>query len=576
MPVLNVTSFWLFAIATSIFSALNERELRQRRADLQALVDVGARLDDVADAIRQAELVLEALVGRFGFERGVAARRVGPAGRRPRDARHGRGADDLERPRLDRQPRLGASRDPAGQAPRPDARPAPRDAHARRAERPRRADDRGRPDDRRHRRRAPRPAAARRRATGRGDAGPVRRDRRPEPAQCRAAPARPGPRRARLADRRGQPPHVPAGLERVLGQQAGRPSRGQGHRGPVPRPRRLQGRQRHARPRRGRRAPGRRDRADRGARPRRRPRRPARRRRVRGPDRGRAVAQPRPRRWPRAWSTSSGRRTSSATSTSWCPRRVGIASARDAIAGAADLVRNADVAMYMAKANGKSGFAVFDPGMHEAMRERHELSVDLQRAVDLDQLALMFQPIVDLRDRRAGRRRGARALAPPDARPDHARTASSRSPRRPARSCRSAAGSSARPASRPPTGWPTGHVAARDVRQRQRLGPRDPAARVRRRRQGRARRDRARADSGSSSRSPRPRSCEATPGDGRHPRGGPRDRRPHRHRRLRDRLLLAQPPAPVPGRRPQDRRASSSRTSTRRRSRPRWPARSSR
>src|SRR6185295_13230532 len=75
---------------------------------------------------------------------------------------------------------------------------------------------------------------------------------------------------------------------------------------------------------------------------------------------------------------------------------VGIASARDAIAGAADLVRNADVAMYMAKANGKSGFAIFDPGMHEAMRERHELSVDLQRAVDLDQLGVLYQPIVEL------------------------------------------------------------------------------------------------------------------------------------------------------------------------------------
>ena len=42
IPVLNVTAFWLFALATSIFSAMNERELRQRRADLQALVDVGA------------------------------------------------------------------------------------------------------------------------------------------------------------------------------------------------------------------------------------------------------------------------------------------------------------------------------------------------------------------------------------------------------------------------------------------------------------------------------------------------------------------------------------------------------
>ena len=126
MPVLNVTSFWLFAIATSIFSALNERELRQRRADLQALVDVGAKLDTVADAIRQAELVLEVARGTLRLRARRAARRVRPAGRRPRDARHGRGADDLERARLDRQPRLGAPRDPAGQAPRPDARPVPR------------------------------------------------------------------------------------------------------------------------------------------------------------------------------------------------------------------------------------------------------------------------------------------------------------------------------------------------------------------------------------------------------------------------------------------------------------------
>ncbi len=71
MPVLNVTSFWLFAIATSIFSAMNERELRQRRADLQALVDVGARLDDVADPVLQARVVLDGLAARFGFRRGV-------------------------------------------------------------------------------------------------------------------------------------------------------------------------------------------------------------------------------------------------------------------------------------------------------------------------------------------------------------------------------------------------------------------------------------------------------------------------------------------------------------------------
>jgi diguanylate cyclase (GGDEF)-like protein len=71
MPVLNVTSFWLFALATSVFSAMNERELRQRRADLQALVDVGARLDDVADPVLQARVVLDGISARFGFERGL-------------------------------------------------------------------------------------------------------------------------------------------------------------------------------------------------------------------------------------------------------------------------------------------------------------------------------------------------------------------------------------------------------------------------------------------------------------------------------------------------------------------------
>jgi GGDEF domain-containing protein len=52
---------------------------------------------------------------------------------------------------------------------------------------------------------------------------------------------------------------------------------------------------------------------------------------------------------------------------------IGIASAVEGNESAADLVRNADVAMYLAKANGKAGFAMFDPGMHAAIRERHEL-----------------------------------------------------------------------------------------------------------------------------------------------------------------------------------------------------------
>jgi diguanylate cyclase (GGDEF)-like protein len=71
MPVLNVTSFWLFALATSVFSAMNERELRQRRADLETLVELGARLDDVTDPVTQSRIVLDGLAQRFGFERGA-------------------------------------------------------------------------------------------------------------------------------------------------------------------------------------------------------------------------------------------------------------------------------------------------------------------------------------------------------------------------------------------------------------------------------------------------------------------------------------------------------------------------
>jgi diguanylate cyclase (GGDEF)-like protein len=74
---------------------------------------------------------------------------------------------------------------------------------------------------------------------------------------------------------------------------------------------------------------------------------------------------------------------------------IGIAGADDA-ESAADLARNADVAMYMVKAGGKGGVAVFDPGMPTEIRERRELATELQQAVDLDQLELRYQPIVNL------------------------------------------------------------------------------------------------------------------------------------------------------------------------------------
>ena len=58
------------------------------------------------------------------------------------------------------------------------------------------------------------------------------------------------------------------------------------------------------------------------------------------------------------------------------------------------LLRNADVAMYIAKHGGKGRFEFFRPEMHASALERLELEADLRRAVAEQQLSLVFQPIV--------------------------------------------------------------------------------------------------------------------------------------------------------------------------------------
>jgi diguanylate cyclase (GGDEF)-like protein len=61
-----------------------------------------------------------------------------------------------------------------------------------------------------------------------------------------------------------------------------------------------------------------------------------------------------------------------------------------------DPIRDADLAMYRAKAEGKGRYVVFEPGMHAAVMERLELEADLQRAVERDELLLHYQPVIDL------------------------------------------------------------------------------------------------------------------------------------------------------------------------------------
>jgi diguanylate cyclase (GGDEF)-like protein/PAS domain S-box-containing protein len=78
---------------------------------------------------------------------------------------------------------------------------------------------------------------------------------------------------------------------------------------------------------------------------------------------------------------------------------VGIAFASASMSGedgAEQLLRDADVAMYTAKEQGKAQWRIFETEMHQAVYDRLELKNDLERAVENGELELHYQPIVRL------------------------------------------------------------------------------------------------------------------------------------------------------------------------------------
>jgi diguanylate cyclase (GGDEF)-like protein len=405
MPVLNVTSFWLFALATSIFSAMNERELRQRRADLQALVDVGARLDDATDPVIQARIVLDGLAVRFGFSRGLV---IGAAdgnlmvlaSRGTEEWSGTVAADAIIRKAWDRREllpvkRIGAEANPLLGTTFPDAHNL--------LVSPMFAD--GRPVGAivvEHRSRTVF-GIERRIASVLGQFSAVAalnlrnavllrhvQDLAERDSLTGAA----NRRMFQLTLERtleGRPPAADGRrttavlfidlddfkvINDTLGHAAGDSLL-------IAVTDRISGLVRQG---------------DLVA-------------RLGGdefailtddePDlhraRGMAERLVRDLRIPYVIGEH----------TITCTASIGIAGDRDAGRDAAEIVRNADVAMYMAKANGKSGFAVFDPGMHASIRARHELGAELQHAVDRGQLRLVFQPIVSLD---SGRISGLEAL----------------------------------------------------------------------------------------------------------------------------------------------------------------------
>jgi diguanylate cyclase (GGDEF)-like protein len=65
-----------------------------------------------------------------------------------------------------------------------------------------------------------------------------------------------------------------------------------------------------------------------------------------------------------------------------------------------DLLRNADLAMYRAKADGRGMYRLFDPAMDERAQARRQLELDMRRALAVGDFKLFFQPIVNLHSKK--------------------------------------------------------------------------------------------------------------------------------------------------------------------------------
>jgi diguanylate cyclase (GGDEF)-like protein/PAS domain S-box-containing protein len=86
---------------------------------------------------------------------------------------------------------------------------------------------------------------------------------------------------------------------------------------------------------------------------------------------------------------------------------IGVALAAATGQPADELLRDADMAMYAAKAQSRGGYQVFQPALHEAAVGRLALEADLQRGIEEGQFALHYQPILELA---SGRLVGLEAL----------------------------------------------------------------------------------------------------------------------------------------------------------------------
>ncbi len=75
---------------------------------------------------------------------------------------------------------------------------------------------------------------------------------------------------------------------------------------------------------------------------------------------------------------------------------VGVAVAPDDDDDPDSLLRDADLALYQAKAEARGGIQFFEPAMNVRAQQRRQLETDLRRALEIGEFQLYYQPLVDL------------------------------------------------------------------------------------------------------------------------------------------------------------------------------------
>jgi diguanylate cyclase (GGDEF)-like protein/PAS domain S-box-containing protein len=83
-----------------------------------------------------------------------------------------------------------------------------------------------------------------------------------------------------------------------------------------------------------------------------------------------------------------------------CDASIGVAMAPDDGLEPEDLLKNADMALYRAKSDGRGTYRFFEPEMDARMKARRALEIDLRAALAGEQFELLYQPIVGIADGR--------------------------------------------------------------------------------------------------------------------------------------------------------------------------------